>query len=128
MGWNDRRDESDLIGLTVKFIDVGPDSIMITTECDRKFMFYHDQDCCESVGIYDSKGDLKSLVGKRLEYVGREVCDIPEDVTYEERDDSYTWTNLIFRTTNETVISRWIGESNGYYSENVDLEEITEST
>ena len=54
-------DPSKLNGLTVKFIDIDRDQIAITTECGRKFLFYHEQDCCESVRIYDSKGNSMGL-------------------------------------------------------------------
>ena len=117
--------ENKLDGLTVDYIDISDDTLLITTKCGRKFEFYHCQDCCENVWIYDSVGDLKTLEGKKLVSVTMEVDDIPEDVDYEKCDyGTETWTNIIFKTTDETVISRWIGESNGYYSESVDFKEL----
>jgi hypothetical protein len=130
-------DITALNGLVVKFIDVidnadKDDKIVITTECGRKFVFTHYQDCCESVHIYDSKGDLHTLVGKKLESVEMSTLENedPEDLVMSDEDknwrDSFTWTNIIFRTDEDTIISRWIGESNGYYSESVDFEELTQ--
>lgn len=110
-----------LVEKIVKFIDVDGDRILITLEDDTKLLFEHRQDCCESVYIYDSIGDLHNLVGKKLISVENETSDIPDDVDYVPCDFSYTWTNVIFKTDEDTVISRWIGESNGYYSESVDL-------
>ena len=124
--WYDRINESELIGLVVSEIDVDDsgDSLRITTECGRSFMFYHDQDCCETVRIWDTKGNLKLLKGKRLESVEHATLDdIPSDVDYKPLD-SWTWTEITFRVTDATVISRWIGESNGYYSEGVSLTEL----
>jgi hypothetical protein len=126
-----------LSGLIVSFIDVVDDTdrddkIVITTECGKRFIFCHQQDCCERVSIYDSKGDLHSLVGKKL--IGVEVATLegedPEDVVLSEEDknwrEHFTWTTITFRTTEDTFISRWIGESNGYYSEDVYFEELTQ--
>lgn len=113
-----------LENLDVKFIDLSDDQIKITTECGKEFLFYHDQSCCENVYIYDNIGDLKVLEGQKLLYVDVDASgDIPSDVTYRPTD-CYTWTNITFRTNKDTVISRWIGESNGYYSEAVDFTEL----
>jgi hypothetical protein len=125
-----------LNGLVVSFIDVidnagDDDKIVITTECGRKFIFTHYQDCCENVRIYDSKGDLHTLVGKKLESVEVAILEEedPDDVVIDDAwREHFTWTTITFNTTDETVISRWIGESNGYYSESVDFEELTNKT
>lgn len=105
--------------------DPGKDhEIQITTECGRVFRFFHSQDCCESVKIaaaQDGDGSLLSLIGKQIREVTQE--ELRDDDT-EPSCDSWTKTTITFRTDSETVISRWIGESNGYYSEDVYLEEI----
>lgn len=87
------------------------------------FTFMHEDDCCESVYIEDIVGDLNDLVGKPL--------DIVEEVEY-DRDfnppdvepvsgESFTWTFYKFATIKGWVDVRWLGESNGYYSESVDF-------
>lgn len=48
---------------------------------------------------------------------------IPSDFN-ESEHDSYTWTFYKFRTKKGCVTIGWYGESNGYYSESVDFEEI----
>jgi hypothetical protein len=117
-------DTEELIGKTVTNIDVCEDTIKISCDDGSEYMYYHDQDCCECVYIYDIKGDLHSLVGKKLILVDHEETDDLDDMEYEPYD-SYTITKITFKTDKDTVISRWIGDSNGYYSERVDLAEIT---
>lgn len=87
-----------------------------------KVRFYHDQDCCESVYIESIVGELSDLVMEPLSIV--------EESTNKEEDEtnckSQTWTFYKFANNKCYVDVRWIGESNGYYSESVDvsLEEI----
>ena len=119
----------ELEGKKIVAIDIVDDpkkdhEIRIEIEGGRVFRFYHNQDCCESVRIAapkDGDGSLLNLIGKEIREVTQEEDrDDGTDTDY----DSWTKTTITFRTDSETVISRWIGESNGYYSEDVDLEEI----
>jgi hypothetical protein len=53
---------------------------------------------------------------------------VAEEVSNYEREappdaDSYTWTFYRFATVKGTVTVRWLGESNGYYSESVSFRE-----
>jgi hypothetical protein len=115
-----------LSGMIVKTIDIDEDSdrILIITECGRSFTFEHHQDCCESVVIHDTIGNPKVLEGKKLVSVTHaEDGGIPDDVNITPYE-SWTWTEITFKTDEHTVISRWIGESNGYYSESVDFSEL----
>ena len=76
----------------------------------------HWQDCCESVHLADVVGDPADLIGVPLELaVGSSS---QANVQY----GSETWTYYRFRTIKGTVSLRWFGESNGYYSEDVDVE------
>lgn len=81
----------------------------------------HQQDCCESVAVEDLEGDAEDLVGQVLLHA-EEVVNGEEDGQSGEVDDygeSMTWTFYKFRTTGGDLWVRWLGESNGYYSERV---------
>jgi hypothetical protein len=77
-----------------------------------KIRFHHIQDCCESVYIADFEGDPKDIVGELLVSAAEVVSS----------EDGSTWTFYHFRTTNGDLMVRWCGNSNGYYSERVDVE------
>ncbi len=97
---------------------VGDREMIFVTEDGQRFMFAHYQNCCESVDINDIVGDLQDLVGEPL-LVAEEVKGATEPD--EEHYESYTYTFYKFATRKGYVDVRWLGESNGYYSENVDL-------
>lgn len=89
----------------------------------RKFRMYHDQDCCETVELNDIAGDLSDLVGSMVLQASEESN---SDVINGQvaSDDSWTWTFYRFTTIKGTVVLRWLGVSNGYYSESVSLYEV----
>jgi len=97
---------------------VGGDEMLFETAQGERFMFAHSQDCCESVRINDITGDLQDLVGSPL-LMAEEVRGATEPD--EEHYESYTYTFYKFATRKGYVDVRWLGESNGYYSEGVDL-------
>lgn len=110
----------DMVGMTLKSITVAPskDEIIFESESGRKFKMYHQQDCCESVLVEDICGDLEDLIGTKIV--------VAEEVSNNYRDpngsyDSQTWTFYKFRTSKGSVTIRWLGHSNGYYSERVDF-------
>ena len=117
----------ELTGLIVADIDIADDELRITTKCGRQFQFYHYQDCCEYVRIVDTKGDMNILKGQKLVKVSMNAYEEdPEDIEGLDigHDESRTWTDITFATDGDTVISRWVGESNGYYSESVNFCEL----
>jgi hypothetical protein len=97
---------------------VGSGEMLFETATGERFMFAHEQDCCESVDINDIVGDLQDLVGEPL-LVSEEVKGATEPD--EEHYESYTYTFYKFATRKGYVDVRWLGESNGYYSESVEL-------
>lgn len=119
-----------MVGSVVKSIDIDEsnDDCLITLEDGRQFKIEHSQDCCEKVRFYDAKGNVHSLVGKKLTDVTEDYGLSQEDEdgrkAEDEAYDSYTWSVYKFQTDNDTVILRWFGESNGYYCETTDLCEV----
>ena len=96
-----------------------------------KWRFYHIQDCCEGVRVEDINGDLFDLEGVPIlqaesvsyhgDYKNKDCPDfVPDD--YAIYDSSSTWTFYKFATIKGAVTVRWLGISNGYYSESVDFE------
>ena len=115
--------DAKLIGLMVgkTFTTVenrNNDELVFKTADGETFEFYHIQDCCENVYIEDICGDLNDLVGCELVQAEEVSC---ADFPAPENADSYTWTFYKFATIKGSVTVRWLGTSNGFYSERVDL-------
>jgi len=111
---------NDMVGKVFTSVTQDGTEMVFANETE-KFRFYHYQDCCESVYIESIVGDLSDLEGEPLliaEEVSGEIPEAKED----EYIDSRTWTFYKFATRKGYVDVRWLGESNGYYSESVDLE------
>lgn len=109
-----------MLGLTFTKVEVSDSNgeMVFHAEDGRRFVFIHLQDCCEHVRIEDIVGDLQDLVGQPL-LRAEEVSNA--DGPKPEYPDSYTWTFYKFATRRGYVDVRWLGESNGYYSERVNL-------
>ena len=87
------------------------------------FSSHHDQDCCENVQIEDICGDINDLVGSVIlnaEEVSNDEYEKEWEST-QEYIESFTWTFYKFATQKGYVDIRWLGESNGYYSESVEF-------
>jgi hypothetical protein len=112
---------NELVGKTmiaVTGVTQGEEMVFVC-ENGTKFIFYHSQDCCESVEIDDIVGELGDLVGSPIT-VAEEVSESNEDDD-EPDDGTFTWTFYKFATIKGSVTVKWYGTSNGYYSESVDL-------
>ena len=114
-----------LVGLTISKIDQTGDTFDIYTTDGRHFRSYHDQDCCESVGIDTVEGNLDDLIGSPITVAEEDI----DQETSPARDghyvESFTWTIFTFATAKGRVVIKWLGESNGYYSESVSTVELT---
>ena len=113
--WDDVKIE-DMIGRIFKKITIDTDDQIAFEDEKGTFLFYHSQDCCETVYIESVVGDLKDLVFTPILKAEEVVSN------NESADESGTWTFYKFATAKGYVDIRWCGQSNGYYSESVDLE------
>jgi len=127
--WVSKRPFSSLLGLTFTKIQAGDEYLVFETSCGRVFMMFHYQDCCESVFIESIVGELDDLLNAPI-LLSEEVVSHEDPKTmltvpvYHE--DSFTWTFYKLATIKGYADIRWYGESNGYYSESVDLMEVLE--
>lgn len=106
-----------MIGLTMSSVISNGDELIFISTNGKKFKFYHSQDCCENVNIEDIIGDLSDLVGSPL-WEAEEISEagpLPTEIG--------TWTFYRFSSGKGTVTVRWLGTSNGYYSEGVSFSE-----
>ena len=117
---NTQKGMAQMLGKTFVQVtgSVGDGEMTFVTANGERFMFAHSQDCCETVRINDIVGDLQDLVGEPL-LISEEVKGATEPD--EEHYESYSYTFYKFATRKGYVDVRWLGESNGYYSEGVDL-------
>jgi len=116
---------SDLLGKTLVAAthNDAEDVVRLVASNGDRYVMYHDQDCCENVSVESIVGDLSDLIGSPI-LQAEEVThsgETPEGVTPPEYPDSYTWTFYKLGTIKGGVTIRWLGESNGYYSESVSL-------
>lgn len=121
MSYYDKPDAkiADLLGETIVKVEgeAGDNTLTLELKNGKKFHMYHSQDCCESVSIEDICGDMKDLIDLPL-LMAEEVSS--ENEPAPPNADSYTWTFYKLGTVKGAVTIRWLGESNGYYSESVD--------
>jgi len=101
---------------------VGGEELVFTLSTGEKYKLYHRQDCCEIVTIEDIEGNLSDLVGMPIlmAEIATNQNENPPGVPAPEYQDSFTWTFYRLATVKGYVTIRWYGESNGYYSEEVD--------
>jgi len=109
----------NMLGKTLLSIEIQEESVNFNAT-DQTFNSCHYCDCCESVRVYDTKGNIEDVIGSPLLEVTEESIknEDPQDIkTYDQWRDSWTWTTQTLRTTKGSFTIRWFGKSNGYYTE-----------
>ena len=110
---------------SVTGLNPGSSSIIFVCKDNTIIEMSHEQECCESVIVegadsYDNKDDI---------YTDCEWCEMSKEVNHDAISDnlcfnafdSFTWTFYKVKTNRGYDTIRWYGESNGYYSEEVDF-------
>ena len=114
-----------------KVVNINNDRIVFVVSDDEVYTMYHAQDCCENVSVDDINGDLNDLVGSEI-LVAEEVSNREFEEAHANTEEgksqleygSLTWTFYKIATIKGYVDIRWYGESNGYYSESVNVRQL----
>jgi len=115
---------AELLGCVLSRVTVTTerDEVIFELADGRSFKLYHEQDCCESVNIEELDGALDEDV--LVDLVGEVVLATEESKDDDKAEESGTWTFYRIGTVKGTVVMRWHGSSNGYYSEGVSFCEV----
>lgn len=112
-----------LKGVTLERIENrNGDELMFYAADGTSYCMWHSQDCCESVRIEEIVGNLDDLIGSPI--LEAEESSGSNDGTHPNARESYTWTFYKLGTIKGHVNIRWLGESNGYYSEGVNFAKL----
>lgn len=113
-------DFEQLKGCLIKDILVSEHGDTLYFETDSgNFGMSHFQNCCEHVYIEDVVGDPNRIINEVI-LEASEVSNSDDTEGYE----SATWTFYKLSTATEDLTIRWLGTSNGYYSEGVNFYKV----
>lgn len=129
MSFRDKVSFAELVGKTlveVKGAEVGSDSVTFKCDDGQEFRMHHSQDCCENVALEEVHGEASDLIGSPILLAEESTSESDPEGYKPESDyrESFTWTFYRLVTIKGAVQLRWLGESNGYYSEGVDFEKV----
>ena len=125
MGYNERMKFENMVGKTFIAVEQsGSDDIVFTVSDAEKYIMFYEPDCCASCYIEDVCGDLQDLVGSPIVRAEENSSEEPELPALYEHEESFTWTFYRIGTIKGTVVIRWCGSSNGYYSETATFERM----
>ena len=98
-------------------------AVLSITTSAGELIFYHTQSCCENVYLESPGVDeiRDAIVGGTIVVCEARSSDAAGKPESCDENDSWTWTFYEIRTTKGDVTLRFLGVSNGYYSESVDV-------
>lgn len=102
-----------LIGKILTSVEIEEESIYFNTD-KESFISCHMSDCCESVQVYELDGLVKDILNAPILEATEEY---DSENNPPENAYSFTWTTQTIKTTKGQLIIKWLGESNGYYTE-----------
>lgn len=105
------------------YLDADKIELIFFTQDGLFFKMFHYYQCCETITIEDITGDLSDLIGSPI-LVAEKRTNHKDSHDFNGYDGSCTWTFYELATIKGSVTIRWLGESNGYYSEEVDFIQI----
>jgi len=111
-------DLKELIGETISSIQISEDEITFALASGDIWRMHHVHECCEHVYLEDVVGDPERLIGDPVLHAYKATGEDPRGY------DSAHWTFYRIFTVKGDVTLRWLGESNGYYSEEVSFEKL----
>ena len=95
--------------------------IIFTCSDGTSYKMYHFQDCCEKVLVEDVCGDVADLIGVPIVRAHETTNSLDGGI----QPKSITWTFYHIVTIKGYVTIRWLGTSNGFYSEEVNFDQLT---
>lgn len=117
----------ELVGKTITSIENNNDVLRFACNDGTVYVLHHEQDCCERVYLEDVEGDLDDLLNSPV-LSAYETSSDDEDGwpcdPLSPYDESWTWTFYRIGTIKGSVVLRWYGSSNGYYSQSVSFRKV----
>jgi len=128
-GYKNKIDLEEFKGKTFTNIEYHDDEkITFQEENENVYRMYHRQDCCERVRVEQIRGNLSEIENEEIIEVekGTWSNEDPFGAPFDNSDAwaSYTWTAFRFKTNRTETTIWWLGESNGYYYEGVDIAQV----
>jgi hypothetical protein len=113
---------SELVGKRIAAIRgaaVDSAEVEIDTDDGARYAMFHEQDCCEHVRVVEVHGEPNELAGALISHAEESTNGDGDQPS--EWEESWTWTFYRLSTDKGPLVLRWLGTSNGYYSERVDF-------